>query len=67
MERMAVEAWVIDAGEMMIEADVARRSAAALHERGDSTFLLVQRQMGNALIALENLGYTLTPPSAEPE
>ena len=65
-EHMAVESWVIDAANMMIEAEVARRSAAALREQGDQRYLEIEHQMGNALIALQTLGYTLRAPTTEP-
>ena len=62
-ERMAVEAWVIDAGEMMIESDVARRSVALHRSGGSQQYRTLERQMTNALIALEKLGYTVAPPT----
>lgn len=71
---MAVRAFVIDAGEMMITASEAEQTARARMARADAAvgggqfhpavqeWRSLERAMGNALIALDKLGYTVSPP-----
>lgn len=71
---MAVRAFVSDAAEMMIPAHEAEKAARARIERSDAAapqeqwsramqdWRTLERAMGNALIALEKLGYTVSPP-----
>jgi hypothetical protein len=56
-EEMAVEAICIGAADQMIPPDEMRKRIAHWREAGDQRWLNQGWEMGNALIALDKLGY----------
>ena len=72
--KMAVEIFVMNATDMMIPADMARENALAIMARSDAAkspdeqhnpkvqnWRSIEYSAGQALIALEKLGFALSP------